>query len=354
MSIKTALEKLRRRNMNFTILRSALTYSELPTSRGWGDLMDKYAALQLAAMQAASYAQKLEAIYNANIEWGDKAVQLAQFTDAMKPLLALIPEKTLVPEHVLTTPFPSPVSDGELQRLPLQPNFVCAIKNDTRTGITLYFYSRGYDTEREEFDVAEMNDAVSMQRFQGYDHVVAYRQTPFLRIDSVFVDTRNYRIEFRVDATKLRTTDRLIEALKLLKDCFRKLLKNQVNEEWAKIQFTLVNFFPKIEQIYNDTNGKVVQLGHNTAAGAINHGKMRGLTGDLKQDPSHIASMTASSTEKFAIQKAYSYYNDSSTVHLSILGKSADTGSATPIAYTAMIEKCITKEQFADMMQILR
>jgi hypothetical protein len=146
----------------------------------------------------------------------------------------------------------------------------------------------------------------------------------------------------------------MIEALIELKDAFRTLLQSQVNDAWERITLPLVNFFPKIDQLYNDQNGTLVQLGHNTAAGAINHGRMRGLRGDLKQDPSHMASMAASTTEKFAIQKAYSYYNDLSVVYLSIPGKSADTGSAIPTINTAIVEDCIDGQQFDDMMRILR
>lgn len=354
MSIETTLAKLRRRNMKFSTLQVALQHNLLPTSNGWGNLERKFGELQVPAMTTASHASKLEKIYRDNVEWGDKAVQFAQFDESSGALISAAVAHTFVPEFDPSTAFPALVSDVELAELTIRPALVSAESNNTRTGVTLYFYSRAYETERETFPVEDMTDAVSALRFAGFDQVVAYKRIMFQRIDTVHVDARNRRIEFRVDATRLATSDRMIEALKELKDSFRALLENQVNAAWGAITFPLINFFPKIDQMYNEIDGTLVQLGHNTAAGAINLGKMRGLRGDLKQDPSHVASMAASTTEKFAIQKAFTYYNGISVVRLSIPGKSADTGLATPTINTAIVTDCIDGIQFDEMMRILR
>jgi hypothetical protein len=354
MSIQTALAKLRRRSVNFSTLKAALEHQALPTSNGWNNLERKYADLQLPAMTAASYLSKLERIYRENVDWGNKAVQFAAFDETKTALLSSAVNHRYAPELQLATPFPAYVTDDELGNLTLRPSLVAVEGNDTRTGVTLYFYSRAYETEKETFAVDEMRDEVSLRRFAGFDQVVAYRQLIYQRIDSVYIDARDRRIEFRVDATRLKTFDRMVEALRELKECFRTLMQHQVDADWGQVSFPLVNFFPKIEQLYNDGHGQLVELGHNTAAGAINHGKMRGHRGDLRRDPSHVASMAASTTEKFAIQKAYSYYSGISVVQLRIPGKSADTGAANPIINTAIIEDCINGSQFEDMMQLLR
>ncbi|GAB3370330.1 hypothetical protein [Massilia agri] len=354
MTIQSALAKLRRRQPNFTTLRAALEHNELPTSNGWAGLERKYGDLQVPAMTASSYASRLEKIYRDNVEWGNKAIQFAVFEQKDSALLTKAIAHSFVREYTPTVAFPAYVSDQELSDLTLRPKLVASELNTTRTGVTLYFYSRAYETERETFAVDDMKDAVSLKRFAGYDQVVAYRQLIFQRIDSVYIDAKNKRIEFRVDGTRLKTTDRMVEALKELKVAFRELMSNQVDKAWEKVSFTLVNFFPKIDLLYHDKNGHLVELGHNTAAGSINHGKMRGLKGNMKDDPSHVASMSASATEKFAIQKAYSYYKDLSIVRLKIPGKSADTGSATPTVNMAIVEDCIDGKQFEDMMQLLR
>lgn len=354
MTIQTALAKLRRRNMNFATLRGALAHYSLPTSNGWGRLEKKYAELELPAMDTAVYASKLEKIYRDNIEWGNKAVQFCVFDDTVGNLLSDAVAHRFVPEFTPASPFPLYVTDAELENLTLHPVLVASAGNESRTGVTLYFYSRAYEVEKETFTVDDMKDDVSVRRFAGFDHVIAYRQLIFQRIDSVYIDSRSRRIEFRADVTRLKTTDRMLEALKELKACFRALMENQISTDWDTVEFQLTNFFPKIDQLYHDGKGELVELGHNTAAGAINHGKMRGHRGDLKLDPSHVASMAASTTEKFAIQKAYSYYSGNSIVYLRIPGKSADTGMETAVVNTAIVEDCIDKIQFEEMMQILR
>lgn len=77
MTIQTALAKLRRRNPNFSTLKSALNHNALPSSNGWVNLERKYDELNVPAMTSASYASKLEKIYRDNIDWGNKAVQFA-------------------------------------------------------------------------------------------------------------------------------------------------------------------------------------------------------------------------------------------------------------------------------------
>lgn len=354
MSIQNALAKLRARSMKFSTLQIALEHNKLPKSNRWDNLERKFDALEIPAKTRAAHVSDLERIYRDNIDWGDKAIQIAKFDKSVSRLFAFVAAHLFVTEFKPSSPFPDPVSEQDIAGLTLQPVLVAINKEASPLGTTLYFYSRAYETEREVFPVDDMTDAVSLKRFAGFDEVVAYRRIIFHRIDSVFINTQSRLIEFRADATRLKTTDRMVEALIELKKAFRSLLERQVDAEWGQIEFPLVNFFPKIAKMYDDRSGTLVQLGHNTEAGAINHGKMRGLRGDLKKDPSHVASMIGFVTEKFAIQKAYSYYNKLSVVHLSIPGKSADAALLTPAVVTAIVTDCIDATQFDDMMRILR
>lgn len=354
MSIETALAKLRRRNPNFSTLKAALNFNSLPTSNSWANLERKFAEMKVPAMVAATNASKLEKIYRDNVEWGDKAVQFAVFDETMAVALQDVVARRFTPEFVPVAPFPAYVSEEELGSLALQPSLVASEMNGTRTATTLYFYSRAYETHKETFMVDDMRDDASKQRFAGFDQVIGYRQLIFQRIDSVYIDSKSRRIEFRVDTTRLKTFDRMVDALKELKDSFRGVMTNQVDDSWARVPFALTNFFPKIDQLYNDGHGSVIELGHNTPAGAINHGKMRGHQGNMLADPSHVASMEASDTEKFAIQKSYTYYSNTSVTKLRIPGKSADTGAPVPTINTALVEDCIDGKQFDDMMRLLR
>ena len=182
MSIETTLAKLRRRNMKFSTLQVALQHNLLPTSNGWGNLERKFGELQVPAMTTASHASKLEKIYRDNVEWGDKAVQFAQFDESSGALISAAVAHTFVPEFDPSTAFPGLVSDDELAELTIRPALVSAESNNTRTGVTLYFYSRAYETERETFPVEDMTDAVSALRFAGFDQVVAYKRIMFQRI----------------------------------------------------------------------------------------------------------------------------------------------------------------------------
>lgn len=357
MTIQTALEQLKSRSPKFSTLKSALVHQGLPKSNNMINLETKFSNQTLSIAQIVSQAQTLERIYKDNVDWGDKAVQFAEFDPADKPLLDALVAHSYVPQYVEPrgSKVPRQVNATEMEGLSIDPKLVKCVTDATRTTATLYFYGRGYETSKEEFSVSGMTDSISQQRFSGYDHVVAYRRSAFQRIDTIFIDPANLRIEFRVDATRLTRVADAARALVILKDVFRSLAQLQVNSVWQSKTFKLANFFPKIEQLYNGDEGRLSSLGHNTAAGATNSGKMRrGLSGDLKADPSHQASLTASLTEKFSITKAYPYYNGTSTVLLSIPGKAADTSSVPPMINTAIIENCINELQFIEMMQKLR
>lgn len=357
MTVQTALEQLKSRSLKFSTLKSALVHHGLPKSNNMGNLENKFSSQTLPAAQLITQAQTLEHIYRDNVNWGDKAVQFAVFDPVDKPLLDALVAHTYTLQHVEPSgsKFPRQVTDVEMAGLSIDPKLVKCVTNATRTAATLYFYSRGYETSKQEFSVSGMTDAISQQRFLGYDNVVAYRRTAYQRIDTIFIDPSNLRIEFRVDATRLTRFADAAQALVILKEIFRSLVQSQVNSVWQRKTLKLANFFPKIEQLYNGGDGRLSSLGHNTAAGATNNGKMRGgLGGDLKADPSHQASLTASLTEKFSITKEYSYYSGISTVRLSIPGKAADTSSVPPTINTAIVEDCINETQFVEMMQKLR
>jgi hypothetical protein len=357
MTIQTALEQIKSRSPKFSTLKSALMHMGLPKSNNMTNLEKKFSTQTVSIAQLITQAQVLDRIYKDNVDWGDKAVQFAVFEPADKPLLDALVAHTYAPQYVEPSgsKFPRQVTDAEMAGLSINSQLVKCVTNATRTTATLYFYGRGYETSKEEFAVSGMTDSISQKRFLGYDHVVAYRRTTFQRIDTIFIDPASLRIEFRVDATRFTRIADAAKALVALKDVFRSLAQSQVDPVWQRTQLKLANFFPKIEQLYNGGDGRLSSLGHNTAAGATNNGKMRrGLSGDLKADPSHQASLTASLTEKFFIAKAYSYYNDISTVLLSIPGRAADTSSIPPKIDTAIVEDCINEAQFVDMMQKLR
>jgi hypothetical protein len=357
MTIQTALEQLKSRSLKFSTLKTALMHEGLPKSNNMVNLENKLANQNLPMMQQTAQAQTLERIYKDNVDWGDKAVQFAVFDRADKPLLDALVAHTYAPQIIEArgSKFPRQLTDAEMPQLSINPQLVRCITNATRTTATLYFYGREYETSKEEFPVSGMTDAISQRRFEGYDHVVAYRRTAYQRIDTIFIDPANLRIEFRADVTRLT---RIADATKILinlKEVFRNLVSSQIDPLWGRKMLHLANFFPKIEQLYNGGTGRLSALGHNTAAGATNNGKMRrGLSGDLKADPSHVASLTASLTEKFSISKAFSYYNGISTVMLSIPGKAADTNSIPPTINTAIVEDCLNETQFIEMMQKLR
>ena len=355
MSLSTALKQLQTRDIKFTTFKTALTHNSMPTSNGWAGIEKKYADLKVPAVTTSSYTSKLQKIYRDNIDFGDKAVQIAVFPNDLSHLFNSLLQVKFKNSFNPPNPFPEQLSLQDLKDLTLQPKLAKVEYNNTRTGFMMYFYARAYETFKEKFPVDQMQDPISIKRFQGFDEVVAIKQIIYLRIDSIYVDIKERRVEFMADATRLSSTDKMNEALLQLKATFRDILTEQADDQWGVITFPLINFFPKIHEVYNGVQGLLVQLGHNTAAGSINNSRMRASLGDLKQDPSHTASMAASTTiEKFSIKKAYSYYKEVSTVYLSIPGKSADTSMPVPTVTTAVIEDCINGAQFNDMMQILR
>lgn len=354
MDIKTVLGKIRNRQLSFLTFKAALHFYELPTGTGWAGIEEKLSDASLTAQARQKNLRTLQKLYEDNIYFGNKAVQICDVGRPNARYLEALLTHRFRPEFAPANAFPEPISAEDLRAITLKPQLVKAIADRDKRTVALYFYARGYETEKEQFDVDNMTDAVSKRRFAGYDHVIAYRQTPYLRIDSVHVDVQKCQIQFRVDKTRLASLDQIEKALTDLKAAFRAHMENSLDAVWAELPFVLLNFYPKIQAVYKHKDGKVVKLGHNTASGAINHEKMRGLKGDLREESYHKAGMSAVDTQSFSITTSFPYDNGYSRVYLSIPGKSAQVSVPNPKLETAIIDDCFREEQFTDMIHILR
>ncbi|MBI1773091.1 MAG: hypothetical protein HYR68_12230 [Burkholderiales bacterium] len=258
MSLSSALKQLQTRDVKFTTLKTALTHNSMPTSNGWGGIEKKYADLNIPAATTSSYSSKLQKIYRDNIEYGDKAVQIAKFPTDLSHLFKSLLQVRFKMAFTPPKPFPEQLSLPDLKDLTLQPKLAKVEYNGTRTGFTMYFYARAYETFKEKFPVDQMRDPISIRRFEGFDEVVAIKQIIYLRIDSVYVDIKDCRIEFFADATRLSSTDKMNEALLQLKAIFREVMIEQASDQWGIIAFPLINFFPKIHEVYNGAQGLLV------------------------------------------------------------------------------------------------
>lgn len=352
MKIKPILAKIRNRKMSFLTFKAALNYYKLPTSNGWSGVEAK-----LSEETTAKDMQKtlgiLEQVYVDSIRFGDKAVQIAAFEDDESQMLQALASHKFHLQFIPAQDFPDPISASELRRMTMSPQVVHVEKSADKRALTFYFYARGYETEKEEFSVEDMTDEISRKRFRGYDHVVAYKQNPYLRVDSVVVLPAENQIQFRVDITHVSSTEQVEKLMVDLKATFREYLATEVDGQWEDAEFKLVNFYPKIDAIYKAPNGTVVKLGHHTASGAINYEKMRGMKGDLRQELYHKAGKKAVATQSFSITGSFPYDNGYSRVHLTIPGKSAQVMAESPSLTTAVISDCFREQQFLDMLNIL-
>lgn len=354
MSIRSAFAQYQTRGMQFMTFRAALNFHKLPTSRSWVSAEQKITDAATTPLKVKEDTALLNRIFQDNIRYGNKAVQITRFDNVAAPLFTTLKQAVFTPTYKPAS-FELGITNAvDLNLLSMTPELVFVEPSSKEGCFTLFFYARSYITEKEQFLIDDMKDELSQQRFAGFDQIIAYRRIAYVRIDTIFIDQNDLRVEFRVDITRLDSLDRMQEALKALKEAFRTYLVQNANSKWADVVFPLINLYPKIPSVYADKKGTVVRLGHHTSTGAINQGKMRGLLGDLKQDPGHVAGMAAVVTESFSITKLFSYDSGYSSVRLSIPGRSADAGQPDARVVTAIIEDCHREEQFEDMASILR
>lgn len=351
MSLQEAFERIKKRKTPLDVFRLALTAKGLPAPGRWQAVIDGLTEKKGPAINAIDRENKLKEIYKELIKFGDKAIQIADFDESSAHLFESIHQSNFKLEHKPDEYFHD-ISDENLRALPTRPSLAKVESNSTGLVKTLYFLSQEIRRTRE--DIAFQKEFEKLPALKGYANIYGVREENFLRVDLVVIDIKKRRFEFRVDCAGTSSQEVMRDYLGELKKHFRNALSENVGEDWKTLEFPLRNLYPRIDTLYNEkSDGEVSAIGYNTPYGARNMGVMRG-TGDLKEDPSHEASMNASETEIYYITKSYELSDSPHRIKLTIPGKTSEVGVPEPKMFTAIIEDCFNEQQYLRMSAKLK
>lgn len=138
----------------------------------------------------------------------------------------------------------------------------------------------------------EVGSNIAQEENPSYDRVVGYRTRKEQLFHTIFFDTDNNALEIQTDNySSLPTKDMLAIALSL-----RTSINNQAGRILgeALLDGTEINFFPLIDKFYEETTGRIVDLGFSTETGSIKAEKIRrSVNIDLRNEPYHEAGREA-------------------------------------------------------------
>jgi hypothetical protein len=347
VQIQSLLQALRDREVNFREFVKMLRAEDMPVGQGWDGLMPKYKSLP-ADVDLGAYAETLSSIYKNHYRYENRAVvvidlgqndaqavahDVAKWVDASSPFLAT---------------FPLPLAQGNLKKAPSSPVPTSVINFKTGEK-TLVSCSKRYVRSREPIDYSEFDEDVR-HALAAYDEVIGVRSRFVQAFDTLMLDVTKGRAILTVDLCgklSLQDVGRHIEAhLAMLDEKLEELGIPNASER-------RINFFPKIETLYNEQNGLVERLGHVTSSGSNKIERMRNKSKDLRQEPFHLRGLEAigGGTSRFLIAKRWNVADYQYCVTIPGNHKQINDPDATISA--AVFEGCRNRKDFLAALEHL-
>ena len=185
---------------------------------------------------------------------------------------------------------------------------------------------------------------------QQYDEVYAVRRGLTQAFDRLIFDASKGRAELHIDMCCPLNTEELTH----IAEKYREKV-NEFADAYGVEGFLQgpKNLFSKIEDFYNTTDGTVISLGHATGTKSVKEERMRQRNLDLRTELFHEHGIKAiKSTDAFAIKKGWKA-RDGHVPSIQIPGHFSMAGAVEPIVSYAVLENCMTQNDFNSLVKRL-
>lgn len=336
------LDALRARGVPFNAVIGLLREHGLDTAKGWGPLLEKFRKPAPSAEAMARRKAGVRATYLDLVRYGDKALAVFPIDATVVPnLTGVLPTINEPGAHYLKT-YPLPLDDRQLNPLDLLPHAVAGdVVGDDEF---LELCSKRYYTVRDEIDTADLGDGVR-KAFDGYDSLIGVRRGVYQAHDFVVFSKARSSVEVRVDVRRGMTGKDITEAIGHVRAYVNGALKKLIG-----IDFVLAsrqNFFPQIEHLYTEDDGRVACLGHATGTSSIKDERMRRRRDDLREETFHKEGLRAlGETNPYKIIKTWEGEFAFSRPGVTIPGHFSLAGDAAASIDYVIIDHCVCRNDF--------
>ncbi|WP_392563681.1 hypothetical protein RHO13_10340 [Orbus wheelerorum] len=297
------------RNISFHMIQKYLTNNNLKSAVSLDKLVSYYSgtasqdALQLQDINKAVLV--LEKIYKDHLLYGNRTVFIykidkTQVDNVANLLKLLVANDAQKPEVLLfQNSYPFNIDSIQLDKIEIGTKFFIKEFDENNSIRVISCTPRAY---RKRFDIAP--DALG-DDYLEYDEIHAFKTGVNQAFDSIVLHKNDGTLEIQIDTSHPISKDDLNNFRTsynvLLQDNYRQSNKG------VPINIKALNIFSKIMNLYNEEEGNIVVLGHQTLTGSIKHEKMNSKDKNLKIEDFHTGGLHAVNNQIgiFAITKKY-------------------------------------------------
>lgn len=333
--------KSRSASYSFRLVQAHLREHDMPSASGWAPLMAKYESLNYEAIPTLreEYVEALQELLHRAIRCGTSVVW---FFEAQTEILTALTD--ILPGLVDTTSnyhqsFPFTLESDELLAQSMAP--VCTKFETFGDGDEhiLFMCSKRAFREREPLIINDLIDQVR-DALIGYDEVIGVRSGFTQAFDRLIVRPQAGYLELHIDLCCPLNTEELaqfcISYIARLKEAAHAYCGDHL--PWLG---DAKNLFPRIAELYNTRDGRVLSLGHATGTKSIKEERMRGRALDLRDELFHKHGIQAiHGTDAYSIKKGWQSATGAHVPSIAIFGHFSSAGAAHAAVRYAIIESC--------------
>ncbi len=347
ISLQCYLEALQTKKYSFRTLQKELTSRNMPSAQGWEPLFEKYKDPSIKKSDKGKWSLILKELYDNHIRYGSKAIFMFEIDRKLALKIADSFPGMVDQESPFRTSFPFVLDDESLKKTSLKPSVTLVEPENDRGSRLICCYKRAYK-EREQIELESLNtDAIKqktiLEAFTDFEEIYGIRCGFTQSFDCIVIRPDEERLELQIDHCRQLNTDDLIKS-------FYKKLLNIWIEDTFKIKNALnspINFYPILQKLYKEDDGKIFKLGHVTGTDSIKEERMRRGHLDLREEPFHKKGLQAVvDTDPFSLTKKWDSEHGTTSPSVTIPGYSSHAGASDAKIEYVIINDCSCKQDF--------
>jgi hypothetical protein len=284
--------KLIQKRISLSTMRAYCRERNLPTSRSWTDLEDKFIELiKNNTREGERIKNELESIYRNTLTIGPRAIQIFRLADDIVAEDFYTSLETAAIDHSpFLASYPKPIKYDELDSELDENDPKLTHIETTDHSVTLTFCSRRLVEEKDRRTSSQIGDeAILKFGWQDYDEFILIKKKLVQTYEIIHFNKTNRTLEIRVEDFPGVKSDTVFNALQTKINKIYE--KNNPSADPIVLKLA-INFFPAIHALYASEEGLVTELGFTTLTGSAKHEKMRG-NKDLRNELFHVGGKIA-------------------------------------------------------------
>lgn len=334
--INDILEGLQKRAPTFSfrkIIQPLLKNNSLLSGRGWLEIKEKYNEFagideKTTTETLNEHKKKLLNIYKKSIIFGSSGLMIYKIENSIIEEI----EKSIETdkESLFFKNFPYPLSEDELKKIPNGESQLVKIKSDDDFLSLIFCYRRVYK-EKETIDASVITN-VSLEYSEIYGVKAGYTQA----YDKVIFDKKTGYVYFCID--KCIEQNITSQEISFKTSEYIRFITKKTKLETNAFQKP-ENFFPLIQDFYNEEDGIVTELNHITSTNSKKNEKMTtGYPEDLRNELFHKGGLKeVTNTDIYLIEKKWPSPYDIGLPTILLPGQATQIYSSNPQLNYALI-----------------